>query len=83
MANEQAAGTKTAFYHDEKCLWHSTAGLYSLILPVGGWVQPPGGAGLAESPETKRRVVSLLQVSSLAQELEFLKCADGIYLGIF
>jgi acetoin utilization deacetylase AcuC-like enzyme len=72
MANEQAAGTKTAFYHDEKCLWHSTAGLYSLILPVGGWVQPPGGAGLAESPETKRRVVSLLQVSSLAQELEFL-----------
>lgn len=72
MASERAAGAKTAFYHDEKCLWHSTAGLYSLILPVGGWVQPPGGAGLAESPETKRRVVSLLQVSSLAQELEFL-----------
>lgn len=62
-------GTKTAFYHDEKCLWHSTAGLFSLFLPVGGWVQPPAGAGLAESPETKRRIVSLLQVSSLADHI--------------
>ena len=57
---------KTAFFHDERCLWHSTAGLFSLFLPVGGWVQPPAGAGLAESPETKRRIVSLLQVSKLA-----------------
>ncbi|MDA0821253.1 MAG: class II histone deacetylase [Proteobacteria bacterium] len=71
MQSDQKANLRTAFYHDEKCLWHSTAGLYSLILPVGGWVQPPGGAGLAESPESKRRVVSLLQVSSLAKQLEF------------
>ena len=60
---------KTAFFHDERCLWHSTAGLFSLFLPVGGWVQPPAGAGLAESPETKRRIVSLLQVSSLAEKI--------------
>ena len=60
---------QTAFFHDERCLWHSTAGLFSLFLPVGGWVQPPAGAGLAESPETKRRIVSLLQVSKLAHEI--------------
>ncbi|MEM7468428.1 MAG: class II histone deacetylase [Pseudomonadota bacterium] len=59
--------SRTGFFHDERCLWHSTAGLFSLFLPVGGWVQPPAGAGLAESPETKRRIVSLLEVSSLAE----------------
>jgi hypothetical protein len=31
---------KTAFFNDEWCYWHST-GLYSGILPVGGWVQVP------------------------------------------
>ncbi|MEQ8233217.1 MAG: class II histone deacetylase [Gammaproteobacteria bacterium] len=61
----------TAFFHDERCLWHSTAGLFSLVAPVGGWVQPPAGAGLAESPESKRRAVSLLQVSGLADQLDF------------
>ncbi|MBI4694655.1 MAG: class II histone deacetylase [Gammaproteobacteria bacterium] len=60
---------RTAFFHDERCLWHSTPGLFSLILPVRGWVQPPAGAGLAESPESKRRAVSLLQVSGLMDEL--------------
>ena len=62
--------SNTAFFHDERCLWHSTAGLFSLLLPVGGWVQPPAGAGLAESPETKRRIVSLLQVSKLAKAID-------------
>jgi acetoin utilization deacetylase AcuC-like enzyme len=61
----------TAFLHDERCLWHATAGLFSLVVPVGGWVQPPAGAGLAESPESKRRFVSLMQVSGLAQKLDF------------
>lgn len=60
----------TAFFHDERCLWHSTAGQFALVLPVGGWVQPPAGAGLAESPESKRRAVSLLQVSGLAGRLD-------------
>ena len=62
---------RTAFLHDEHCLWHGTAGLFSLFLPVGRWVQPPAGAGLADSPESKRRILSLLQVSSLASVLEF------------
>ncbi|MCB1745642.1 MAG: class II histone deacetylase [Gammaproteobacteria bacterium] len=63
--------TRTAFFHDERCLWHSTAGLFALVAPVGGWVQPPAGAGLAESPESKRRAVSLLQVSGLAEKVDF------------
>ena len=62
---------KTAFFHDEKCLWHGTSGLFSLFLPVGRWVQPPAGAGLADSPESKRRILSLLQVSELADKLVF------------
>jgi acetoin utilization deacetylase AcuC-like enzyme len=61
----------TAFYHDERCLWHANGGLFSLFLPVGRWVQPPAAAGLADSPESKRRILSLLQVSSLAPRLDF------------
>ena len=60
---------KTAFYHDERCLWHST-GEHALILPVGGWVQPPAGAGHAESPESKRRFRNLVEVSGLAAHLD-------------
>jgi len=55
---------RTGFFHDERCLWHST-GLHSLVFPVGGWVQPPSGSGHAESPDTKRRMLSLMQVSGL------------------
>ena len=61
---------QTAFFHDERCLWHSTMGGFALIAPVGGWVQPPAGAGLAESPESKRRMVSLMQVSGLANKVD-------------
>ncbi len=59
----------TAFYHDERCLWHTT-GEHALILPVGGYVQPPSGAGHAESPETKRRFKNLLEVSGLWKQLD-------------
>ncbi len=60
---------KTAFFHDERCLWHST-GLHALVMPVGGWIQPPAGAGHAESPETKRRFKSLMDVSGLSAVLD-------------
>ena len=59
----------TAFYHDERCLWHTT-GEHALIIPVGGYVQPPAGAGHAESPETKRRFKNLLEVSGLWKKLD-------------
>ncbi len=59
----------TALYHDERCLWHST-GLSALVMPVGGWVQPPASGGHAESPESKRRLVSLASVSGLAGRLD-------------
>jgi acetoin utilization deacetylase AcuC-like enzyme len=60
---------KSAFLFDELSLWHS-AGLHALTLPVGGWVQPPAAAGHAESPETKRRLKSLLDVSGLTRHLQ-------------
>jgi acetoin utilization deacetylase AcuC-like enzyme len=60
----------SAFFHDEKCLWHCTPGGFALIAHVGGWVQPPASMGLAESPESKRRVVSLIQVSGLVEHLD-------------
>ncbi|MEM8786960.1 MAG: class II histone deacetylase [Pseudomonadota bacterium] len=59
---------KTGFYHDERCFWHG-GGHYALTVPVGGAVQPPVAGGLPESPETKRRLVNLLQVSGLIDHL--------------
>lgn len=59
---------RTAFFHDERCLWHS-GGMHSLMMPVGGWVQPPSSAGHAESPDSKRRIKSLMDVSGLTERL--------------
>ncbi|MDT1062910.1 class II histone deacetylase [Paracoccus sp. CPCC 101403] len=57
----------TGFFHDELTLWHG-GGDYALTLPVGGLVQP--GAGLPESPESKRRLVNLMQVTGLMRGLD-------------
>ena len=62
------AASRTAFYHDEKCLWHAGKA-HALFFPVGGWVQPPNAAGYAESPDTKRRLKSLMDVSGLTSVL--------------
>ena len=59
---------RTAFYHDERCLWHST-GEAVLFLPVGGWLQPLATGGHPESPESKRRFKSLMDVSGLTDRL--------------
>jgi acetoin utilization deacetylase AcuC-like enzyme len=57
---------QTAFFSDERCFWHG-GGNYSFTLPTGGLVQP--GAGLPESPEAKRRLKNLIEVTGLAADL--------------
>ncbi|RED18728.1 class II histone deacetylase [Pontivivens insulae] len=58
----------TLFLTDEKCFWHS-GGNYALTAPVGGLVQPLAAGGLPESPETKRRLRNLIDVTGLAADL--------------
>ncbi|MEO0938408.1 MAG: class II histone deacetylase [Pseudomonadota bacterium] len=58
----------TGFYHDERTLWHA-GGNYAFTLPIGGLVQPLAAGGLPESPETKRRLVNLMNVTGLMGEL--------------
>ncbi len=58
----------TGFFWDERCFWHS-GGNYAHTLPVGGYVQPLAAGGLPESPETKRRLKNLMDVSGLSADL--------------
>lgn len=63
------AQSKTGFYFDEKCMWHSGQ-LHAGIFPVGGWIQPPNASGLAETPDTKRRLRNLMDASGLLAQLD-------------
>lgn len=67
---------KTAFFTDERCFWHG-GGNYSFTLPTGGLVQP--GGGLPESPETKRRLKNLIEVTGLFQDLAMQSAASASY----
>jgi len=58
----------TGFYWDERCFWHA-GGNYALTVPVGGHVQPPTEGGFPDSPETKRRLKNLIDVTGLARDL--------------
>jgi len=58
----------TAFYWDERTFWHG-GGNYAFTLPLGGLVQPLAAGGLPESPETKRRMKNLMDVTGLSKEL--------------
>jgi len=58
----------TGFYCDERSFWHG-GGNYAGLLPVGGLVQPSETAGLPESPETKRRLKNLMEVTGLIHDL--------------
>lgn len=65
----------TGFYWDERCFWHG-GGNYAGTLPVGGLVQPLDG-GLPESPETKRRLKNLINVTGLARDLDLRGAASA------
>lgn len=58
----------TAFFSDELSFWH-TQSAHVLCVPVGGWIQPSASTAHAESPESKRRLKSLVDVSGLGQHL--------------
>jgi len=59
----------TGFFWDEQCFWHA-GGNYAFTLPIGGLVQPLAAGGLPESPETKRRLTNLMNVTGLMQDLD-------------
>ena len=60
----------TAFYMSEACFWHTT-GEAALTAPIGGWVQPMAAGGHAESPETKRRMRNLMEMSGLMKPVSY------------
>ncbi|MCF2905253.1 class II histone deacetylase [Octadecabacter sp. CECT 8868] len=64
----------TGFFWDERCFWHG-GGNYAGTLPVGGLVQPMASGGLPESPESKRRLKNLMDITGLSAELD-LRSAD-------
>ncbi len=83
----------TAFFWDEQTFWHA-GGNYALTVPVGGLVQPMAAGGLPESPETKRRLKNLIDVTGLIRDLdartarpadrgELLRVHDRAYLDRF
>ena len=66
----------TAFFYDEQSFWHS-GGNYSFMAPVGGNVQPAATGGLPENPETKRRLVNLMNVTRLMDDLTVVRAAPA------
>jgi acetoin utilization deacetylase AcuC-like enzyme len=66
----------TGFFWDEKCFWHA-GGNYAFTLPIGGHVQPLAAGGLPESPETKRRLKNLMDVTGLSRELHLRTAAEA------
>ncbi|WP_375691970.1 class II histone deacetylase [Pseudooceanicola sp. LIPI14-2-Ac024] len=59
----------TGFFWDERCFWHA-GGNYALTMPLGGLVQPLAAGGLPESPETKRRLKNLMDVTGLTRAVD-------------
>jgi len=59
---------QTGFFWDESTFWHG-GGNYASMFPVGGFVQPMVNGGLPESPESKRRMKNLMDLTGLSGEL--------------
>ncbi len=70
---------KTSFFMDERCFWHTGFGSYALTMPVGGLVQPMSGGGFPESPDSKRRLKNLMDVSGLTKELTELSAPEATW----
>lgn len=68
---------RTGFFHDERCMWHG-GGNYALTLPVEGLVQPMPD-GFPDSPETKRRLKNLLDVTGLMGDLDLTSAPASTY----
>ena len=66
----------TGFFWNEKCFWHG-GGNYAGMLPVGGLVQPMIGGGLPESPESKRRLKNLMDITGLSDELDLRSASEA------
>jgi len=65
----------TGFFWDEQTFWHA-GGNYAFTMPIGGLVRPLAAGGLPESPETKRRMKNLMDVTGLTRDLD-VRSAEG------
>jgi acetoin utilization deacetylase AcuC-like enzyme len=68
---------KSGLFHHERCLWHSPAAGIALIEPAGEWMQPLAAPRVAESTESRRRLLSLIRVSGLGQRLRACEAAPA------
>ena len=61
--------SKTGFYWHERCFWHDQGAIGVFSAP-GEFLQPQAAS---ESPESKRRLKNILEVSGLIDELHVVK----------
>ena len=64
--------SRSALFQNERCFWHST-GVQALFFPLDTWIQPPTGSYGADTPDSKRRLLNLAQVSGLIESLSLPK----------
>jgi len=69
---------RTGFFWDERTFWHS-GGNYAAMVPVGGLVQPMVNGGLPETPDSKRRLRNLIEVTGLAATLDMRSAPAASY----
>ena len=68
---------KTGFFWSERCFWHSASN-FAFLLPVGGLVEPLSTSTFPETPESKRRLKNLLDVSGLSKDLELISSTSKV-----
>ncbi|EPC04077.1 histone deacetylase [Litchfieldella anticariensis FP35 = DSM 16096] len=69
----ERAGKTTGFFWHERCFWHDPGAIGVFAAP-NEFLQPQPAS---ESPESKRRLKNLLEVSGLIDELEVRKAAPA------